>query len=230
MRTPAVLVFSLAGLPTQAQSPSPMAEARSNGRCFEEDVATCQRVLQAWLAHADRKTLLLPDIPGAEHAKWIYTPHNSGADLYPYLILTAELTDPDIYKGRMMEMLRNEIRYTTVQGSIPANLMLESGELGPMSLFGAGEYAKDGMIAVTELLGRTPFFYRMVDMTADAMNRAPVVSRFGKLPASDAELNGDYLQALVRLATMTGDRRFLDWARRISDAYIEEVLPGTYGV
>ena len=67
-------------------------------------------------------------------------------------------------------------------------------------------------------------------MTADAMNRAPVDSRFGKLPASDAELNGDYLQSLVRLATMTGDRRFLDWARRISDAYIEEVLPGTYGV
>jgi len=230
MRTPAVLVFILSGLPAQAQSPSPMAEARSNGQCFEEDVAACQRVLKAWLTHADPKTLLLPDNPGAEHAKWIYTPHNSGADLYPYLILTAELTDPDIYKGRMMEMLRNEIRYTTVQGSIPANLMLESGELGPMSLFGAGEYAKDGMIAVTELLGRTPFFYRMVDMTADAMNRAPVDSRFGRLPASDAELNGDYLQALVRLATMTGDRRFLDWARRISDAYIEEVLPGTYGV
>ena len=62
------------------------------------------------------------------------------------------------------------------------------------------------------------------------MNRAPVDSRFGKLPASDAELNGDYLQALVRLATMTGDRRFLEWARRIADAYIEEVLPGTYGV
>lgn len=230
MRTTAVLVFILSGVPAQAQSPSPMAEARSNGQCFEEDVAACQRVLKIWLTHADPKTLLLPDNPGAEHAKWIYTPHNSGADLYPYLILTAELTDPDIYKGRMMEMLRNEIRYTTVQASIPANLMLESGELGPMSLFGAGEYAKDGMIAVTELLGRTPFFYRMVDMTADAMNRAPVDSRFGRLPASDAELNGDYLQALVRLATMTGDRRFLDWARRISDAYIEEVLPGTYGV
>jgi hypothetical protein len=230
MKTPAVLVFILAGLPAQAQSPSAFAQARSNGQCFEEDVAACQRVLKTWLTHADPKTLLLPDNPGAGHAKWIYTPHNSGADLYPYLILTAELTDPDIYKGRMMEMLRNEIRYTTVQESIPANLMLESGELGPLSLFGAGEYAKDGMIAVTEYLGRTPFFYRMVDMTADAMNHAPVDSRFGKLPASDAELNGDYLQALVRLATMTGDKRFLDWARRISDAYIEEVLPGTYGV
>src|SRR5262245_66644536 len=70
----------------------------------------------------------------------------------------------------------------------------------------------------------------MVDMTVDAMERAPVPSRFGNLPASDPELNGDYLQTLVRLAAMTGDRRFLEWARRIGDAYVKEVLPGTFGV
>lgn len=206
------------------------ARARENGRQFEQAVASSQRVLNAWLAHADPKTLLLPDNPGDERTKWIYTPHNSGADLYPYLILTAELTDPDLYHGRMLDMLRNEVRYTTAQESIPGNLRLASGELGPPSLFGAGEYAKDGLIAVTEYLGREPWFYRMVDMTADAMKRAPVESRFGKLPAPDAELNGDYLQTLVRLATMTGEPRYLDWARRIGDAYIEEVLPGTNGV
>ena len=52
----------------------------------------------------DTTTLLLSDNPGAERSKWIYTPHNSGADLYAYLILTAEL-DP---------VLRSEVRYTTV--------------------------------------------------------------------------------------------------------------------
>jgi DUF1680 family protein len=56
-------------------------------------------------------------------------------------------------------------------------------------------------------------------MIADAMTDADVPSRFGALPAADAETNGDYLQALVRIATMTGDQRFLDWARRIGDAY-----------
>jgi hypothetical protein len=85
-------------------------------------------------------------------------------------------------------------------------------------------------VAVTEYLGRTPWFYRMVDMTADAMAHAPVATRFGRLPASDTELNGDYLQTLVRLGPMTGERRFLDWARRIGDAYVEEVLPGNHGV
>jgi hypothetical protein len=227
----AALFPALALAAAQAAAPDPRFErARANGAGFEQDVAACRRVLHAWLTHADPKTLLLPDNPGVEKAKWIYTPHNSGADLYPYLILTAELTDPDLYSGRMLDMLRNEVRYTTVQESIPANLMLESRELGPPSLFGAGEYAKDGLISVTEYLGRTPYFYRMVDMTADAMNRAPVETRFGKIPAKDAELNGDYLQTLVRLATMTGDRRFLEWGRRIADAWIEEVLPGNYGV
>ena len=29
---------------------------------------------------------------------------------------------------------------------------------------------------------------------------------------------------------MTGDARYLEWARRIGDAYVEEVLPGNFGV
>jgi hypothetical protein len=220
-----------------AQSSQEFHTAAENGRQFEQALAASQRLLKVWLTHADPKTLLLPDrIPGRAQGlkdgdtRRLYTPHNSGADLYPYLILTASITDPDLYSGRLMEMLRNEIRYTTVQDSIPANLEMSTGELGPPSLFGAGEYAKDGLLAVTEYLGRTPWFYRMLDMTADAMKAAPVESRFGKLPASDAELNGDFLQALVRLATMSGDRRFIEWARRIGDAYIEEVLPGNHGV
>ena len=216
---------------------TPAARARENGRRWEASAAAIQRVLHAWLEHADRRTLLLPDrLPGGRRglkpgdSTRLYTPHNSGADLYPYLILTAHLTDPELYHGRMMEMLRNEVRYTTVDGSIPANLDLNRGQPGPPSLFGAGEYAKDGLLAVTERLGRTPWFYRMVDMVADAMERAPVASQFGNLPASDAELNGDFLQALVRLAPMTADPRFLAWARRIGDAYIEEVLPGNHGL
>lgn len=237
MRIRLPLVIALPALLLAADDATQFARARENGRQFERTVASIDRVLKAWMAHADPKTLLLPDrVPGRTHGsdpsndKRLYTPHNSGADLYPYLILTAHLTDPDLVPGRLLEMLRNEVRYTTAQESIPGNLELATGALGPPSLFGAGEYAKDGLLTVTEYLGRTPWFYRMVDMTADAMNRAPVESRFGRLPASDAELNGDYMQVLVRLAAMTGDRRFLEWGRRIADAYFDEVLPGNHGV
>jgi hypothetical protein len=210
--------------------PTAVERARANGVQFERAVAATRRLLHAWLAHADPRTTLLPDRLDADRSKWIYTPHNSGADLYPYLVLTAQLTDPDLYEGRMLEMLRNEIRFTSAKASVPGNLTFASGELGPPSLFGAGEYAKDGLVSVTEYLGRTPWYYRMVDLTADAMAQAAVATRFGNLPASDTELNGDYLQTLTRLATMTGDKRFLEWARRIGDAYMEEVLPGNFGV
>jgi hypothetical protein len=212
-----------------AQEPD-FAQPRAKAAAFERAVAASDRLMRAWLRHADPRTLLLPDRPLPDPKARVYTPHNSGADLYPYLILTAHLTDPALVSGRFMEMLRNEVRYTTAKRSIPANLELESGTLGEASFFGAAEYAKDGLIAVTEYLGRTPWFYRMADMIADAMLEAPVPSRFGRLPASDAETNGDYLQALVRLAAMTGDRRYLEWARRIGDAYVEEVLPGSGGV
>lgn len=213
-----------------------LRQARANAVDFERTVASMRRLLHAWLKHADSRTLLLPDRVAGQPAGLkpgdarVYTPHNSGADLYPYLILTARLTDPALYHGRMLEMLRNEIRFTNARAGVPGNLDLDTGKLGPPSLFGAGEYAKDGLLAVTEYLGRTPWYYRMVDMTADAMEQAPVPSRFGRLPASDAELNGDFMQTLVRLATMTSDPRFLAWGRRIADAYIEEVLPGNHGV
>ncbi len=223
--------------PAQDRRLPPTAEARVRGERFERAAAAMQRVLKVWLTHADVRTLLLPDrVPGpgsglapGDNTR-LYTPHNSGADLYPYLILTAELTDPELYRGRMMEMLRSDVRYTNTTASIPGNLNLNTGELGPPSMFGAGEYAKDGLLTVTEYLGRTPWYYRMVDMVADAMDHASVESRFGKLPAPDSELNGDYLQVLARLGNMTGDQRFVDWARRIGDAYIEEVIPGSHGV
>lgn len=207
-----------------------IAQARRNAAQFETAVAASRRVLHAWLRHADPRTLLLPDrVAGGVQAPAgrVYTPHNSGADLYPYLILTAHLTDPDLVSGRMLEMLRNEVRYT---GQVPGNLDLDSGVLSAPSLFGAGEYAKDGLITVTEYLGRTPWFFRMAEMIVRAMEQASVSSRWGNLPATDAELNGDYLQVLVRLATMTRDPRYREWARRIGTAYFEEVLPGGHGL
>lgn len=219
--------------PGQTQSPGPESRAAGlaapkrpafeaaaeAGRRFERALTAMDRVMRAWLKQADERTLLLPDrvaAPGSAAPAREYTPHNSGADLYPYLILTAHLVEPELYQGRMIEMLRNEIRYTNAAASVPGNLDLATGRLGPPSLFGAGEYAKDGLVSVTEYLGRTPWYARMVDMIADAMDRAPVESRHGRLPASDSELNGDYLQVLARLAVMTGEQRFIDWADRKS--------------
>jgi hypothetical protein len=224
----AILVFMAAPVLLGQFTQEQVAEARRKGEQYERAVAAADRLMHAWLKHADPETLLLPDRLGRPER--IYTPHNSGADLYPYLILTAHLTAPEIYRGRMMEMLRNEIRYTTHPNGLPGNYDLVKRELGPPSMFGAAEYAKDGLLAVTERLGRTPWFYRMADMTAAAMESAAVDSKFGKLPARDSEVNGEMIQTLVRLAAMTGDGRFMEWARSLGDAYVREVLPRNNGL
>jgi hypothetical protein len=211
-------------LPTCGLTQTPEA----NGAAYARAIAASERTLQAWLRDADPATGLMPDRVDGEAR--VATPHNFAADLYPYLILTARLTDPALYDGKMLEMLRQEVQFMTAEASLPGNRDLRAGTLGPASLFGAGEYAKDGLLTVTELLGRTPWFDRMAQMIADAMDRAPIESKWGRLPAEDSELNGDFLQVLVRLHTMTGDQRYLAWARRIGDAYVEEVLPGNFGV
>jgi len=238
----AALLAAFAASPAVAAAASPedprqeaaFRRAAENGSRVEEVFRRTLHMTRAWLAYADERTLLLPDIlPGTTRGPkglHIYRPHNSGADNYPYLVATAWFTDRPLFAGRLREMLRSEIRYTNAQDGIPADLDLESGKLGPPSLFGAAEYAKDGLIAITELLGRTPWFYRMCDMTADLMEHAPVASDFGPMPDPGAELNGDALQTLVRLAPMTGDRRFLEWAERIGDAYVREVLPKNHGL
>ncbi len=217
-----VCVACMSAAPTGAQTPE------QNAIAYARAIAAAERTMHAWLRAADPATGLLPDRLATEAR--VATPHNFAADLYPYLILTARLTDPALYEGRMLEMLRQEVQHMTVDASVPGNLDLKTRTLGEASLFGAGEYAKDGLITVTELLGRTPWFHRMADLVADAMERAPIETRWGRIPAVDSELNGDFLQVLVRLHTMTGDPRHLAWARRIGDAYVEEVLPGNHGV
>jgi hypothetical protein len=218
--------------PAQApEGDAAFARAEAAGGRVEDLLTRAQRVLHAWLRHADSRTLLLPDhLPVFRPGAPLYTPHNSGADNYPYLIATAWFTDRAVFDGRMRDMLRNEIRFTNDANGLPRTLDLNGGKLGEPYVFGAAEYAKDGLVSVTELLGRTPWFFRMVDMTASLMERAPVRTRFGALPDKGAEINGDLLQTLVRLAVMTGDRRFLEWAERIGDAYVEEILPASHGL
>lgn len=191
------------------------------------------RAIHGWLDHADKKTLLLPDrLKGLVRGRWneelVYRPHNSGADNYPYLIVGSYFTDQALFQGRMPEMLRSEIRYTCPPGSlIPFELDLETGKPGAPSFFSAAEYAKDGMVPVTELLGRTAWYYRMVDSMKEFREKAPVTTRYGRLPDRGAEVNGDVLQVLARLIPMTGDPQLREWANQIVNAYVDEILPRT---
>lgn len=221
------------------------SELSTRAELYADGAERVHRVLTAVLKEADSKTSLVADHfhgeegssknPISKKLKRLnynrYSPHNSAADLYPFLVLGAHFTEPGLLRGRLLEMLRNEVKYTSSKLSIPGNFDLKTGRLYRSSLFGAAEYAKDGLYSpITELLGRTAWFYRMYELMVDVMEVAPFKSDFGMLPGRDTELNGDMLQVLFRLALMTGEERFADWARRIADAYIFEVLPQSNGL
>jgi len=70
----------------------------------------------------------------------------------------------------------------------------------------------------------------MIELTDAIFERAATGSDFGLLPADDTEVNGDILQTLARLYSMTRHAKYLDWAERIGDAYCFEALPKNGGL
>ncbi len=192
-----------------------------------------RRCMDAWLARADPRTGLLPQNvrgPG------LWTPENSAADLYPFLVLASRFLDRPLFEGRMREILEAEILYTNRLDRLPdawsflrRGFLRDEPDLGRI-LFGASEYVKDGLLPVMDVLGRGPWFERARGLVEDIMKHAPVKTRFGPIPDEGAEVCGEMLQSLSRLFCATGDERYRDWACRIADAWFFEVLPANNGL
>ncbi|HHI69236.1 MAG TPA: hypothetical protein ENJ97_07950, partial [Planctomycetes bacterium] len=192
-----------------------------------------KRCMDAWLALADPGTGLLP-----QHVRGpgLWTPENSAADLYPFLVLASRFLDRPLFETRMRKILEAEILYTDRVDRLPdAWSFLKRGFLRPEPdmgriIFGASEYVKDGLLPVMDVLGRGPWFERARGLVEDIMKHAPVKTRFGPIPAEGAEVDGEMLQSLSRLYCATGDRRYRDWACGIADAWFFEVLPANNGL
>lgn len=209
----------------------PAREALRRGEVARRCFLRALGVLDGWWAMRDPRTDLLPR--STNHRVW--APNDNAADLVPFLYLTAYLLAP----GRLPELQRvfeHERRFTNRLGALPDWYDLEKGdfvhpqvEVGRL-LFGAAEYCKDGLLPMTELLGRGWWTERLLELVDAIFEHAPVRSDWGNLPADDTEVNGELLQVLSRLFFMTRDERYLRWAERIGDAYCLEVLPRNGGL
>ena len=215
-----------------AQPTDPWQEARDNALAANEAFHRCHKLVEGWLQHRDPKSGLFPQ--NLESPMW--TPHNSAADLYPFMVLTAYYTDPGWFQGMVREVLHREIQLTTRVRRLPDTFAFESQDFANPEpdlrkiIFGASEYAKDGLLPVSEVLGRDEWFYRMRDIAEDILAESPVESQWGALPADDTEVNGEMLQSLCRLFRATADPKFLCATQSIADAYFLEVLPACNGV
>ncbi len=211
------------------QDPSPpddFAEAARRGHVAREAFRRANGVLTGWWATRDPATGLYPrrtDQP-------VWAPGDNAADMYPFLVLSARFTSP----GRIPELfdvLRQEIALTTRIGWLPDWYSISERRFQHPEpdvnriVFGAVEYAKDGLNPLIELDGPEPWRHRMRQLLDGVFEIAPVASDFGPLPADGAEVNGELLQTLTRFHFLTGEEKYIEWAERIGDAYCLEVLP-----
>lgn len=205
---------------------------RRNATLAQEALVRSNRVLHAYLKRIDPVTGLLPR-RGGENAWYV---RDSAADLYPFLVMAAYYTDRAAYENEMQAVLRNELLHSTRVGRLSDNVLPggQGFEAKDVSLdnimFGSCEYIKDGLLPLTELLGHHGWYARMIGMTDDVIANAPYETPYGRVPSLSAEINGEFLQALSRLAFATHDPRYVAQGLAITRFYFDEVIPKSNGL
>jgi len=198
--------------------------AFENGVLANEGFRRCNDFMISWLEHADSETGLIPrNLYESDH---FWNAKDAAADNYPFMVLTSSFTNPGIFESTMHDMLDSESLVTPRLGKMPDTYSFvkqgfEEETVDTASIiFGASEYIKDGLLPLTEWLGFSPWYERLVEILDDIWAYAPVPTEFGRIPSENVEVNGEMLQALSRIYWMSGDKKYLDWAVRLGDFYL----------
>ena len=219
-----VALFSLLSCQPESGKQIFFDKALENGELANEGYRRCNAYVHAWLDYADAATGLIPENLNEGIDRW--TPKNSAADNYPFMVLVSALTDSGLFRGRMAHILEAEMALTSRVGQLPDSYSFSKkgfvNEEADMEaiIFGASEYVKDGLLPLTEYLGPSPWSERMIAITDDVWAHALVQTEFGAIPSDNVEVNGEQLQVLSRLYWMTGEHKYLDWAIRLGDYYL----------
>ncbi len=148
---------------------------------------------------------------GLYHPDGNFNYQDAWADCYPFLCWAAWATDLEALDGPVRKALHAEIAHC------PPGYFTK-----PENAFGGSEYVKDGLVAIVEVTGKDEWFERMKAVEEAIWQNPTVETPFGRIPSKNIEINGEQLQVLARLYTMTGDERFLAWAQRLADYYLSD--------
>ena len=196
--------------------------AERNAADARAAIRLCHRLACGWLEQADPVSGLLPRNLRRD---WYWNAQDAAADNFPFHLLTAFVTDNYHLKRGLLHMLEQERRLTNRLDRLPDDFLFDRQGFrdGPYKLdgiiFGASEYAKDGLIPITEWLGSGPWLDRMQELIRDIWKNGPAESESGRLPSSNVEVNGNMLQVDSRLYWITGEEQYRAWAFRLADHY-----------
>jgi len=226
-------LLALAGV-LRATTPAPAAP--DEGAAFERAAESASIAgyslskVQRWLHEKALKAIDPETGLYRADGRWNY--RDTAADCYPFLVWAAHAVEPELLDGPVRNVLHVERKLCNHLGRIPVPWDFDKGAKDTSLshdrlIFGASEYVKDGLIAIVEVTGKDEWFERMKGIQEDVWKHANVETPYGVIPSTNVEVNGEQLQALLRLYTMTGEQRFLDWARRLGDYYLknEDFVP-----
>jgi hypothetical protein len=155
--------------------------------------------------------------------EWNY--RDTAADCYPFYVWAAYYTDQDVLESVMVATLEAEQRLCNHLDRLPVPYDMDAGHKNVIPfermIFGASEYAKDGLVPIVEIVGPdSPWGARMRGLVDDIFKHARVETPYGNIPTTNIEIHGELLQILPRLYCITGQRKYLDWAHRLADHYL----------
>lgn len=227
------VLFALLSVRLTAAADVEFAAAARNAEIAREGFVRCHRYLNAWLAQAEPTTGLIPrNLKNSPY----WNGHDSGADNYPFMVLSGWFTDRAAFDGKLRAMLTTEASVTARPGwlrltdhfnlsGVPRLRFPEPN--AERIIFNSAEYVKDGLLAMTEWLGPSPWSERMFALIDDSFALAAVETPFGKVPLAGlnkqvgVEVSGDYLQALARVFWLSGgNEKYLEWGARLADLYL----------
>jgi hypothetical protein len=203
--------------------------AKAAGYLTDEAFTAADRVVQAWLASRDKYLGFLPrTIDNDKNRIWNYK--DCAADIYCHFVIEASLIAPR-HLGALRDILAKERAITE---GVPRSIRLDSGEVLSETLderiFGAVEYAKDGLLPILERVGPSEWLDRLHEVVHAIVHASPVQTRYGALPSENTETNGQFLQVLARLYRRERRPEYLAAGRALADAYVQEILPFGHGL
>lgn len=194
-----------------------------NSILAQEAFQRAYRTLKAWEKVRDAETGLVPKYSNAKKRYW--NTKDTAADLFSFLLLASLRLDTD----NTEEWLDALAKERELCGVMPYTIHFKPTRVVkedlPIVIFGASEYAKDGLLAISECIGSGPWFTRLEEIIGALIDGASVQTPEGALCSSNCEVNGEMLQVLSRLYWVTQKDKYLEMAERIAQAYLFEILP-----
>lgn len=225
----AIAILFYACTPTNSFDKKHIDKATENSVLAQESFQRSLDFTKAWLEKADPESGLIPSNLKAKVDVW--DPANAAADNYPFMVLTAYLLDEDLYNGVLLDILNQEKKLTSRLGVLPDVYSFSKKDFKeyPVNMghviFGASEYIKDGLIPLNELIGKSPWQNRMMEILEELSHYTEdfnALEKFFTRASSVEEINGEMLQILSRVFWMTADDKYLNWAISIADHYLLE--------